>query len=69
MYIYSCEFEPRSCQGVLDATLCDKVCQLLVTGWWFSLGTLVSSTNITVILLKVALKAINLTSKPIECIY
>ena len=21
------EFEPRSCRGVLDTTLCDKVCQ------------------------------------------
>ena len=37
----------------------DQVCQSLVTGWWFSLGTLVSSTNktdrhdITEILLKV----------------
>ena len=28
-----------------DATLCDKVCQWLATGWWFSLGILVSSTN------------------------
>ena len=41
-------------------TLCDKVCQ------WFSLGTLISSTNktnfhdITEILLKVALNTINL---------
>jgi hypothetical protein len=24
---YSCEFEPRSWRGVLDTTLCDKVCQ------------------------------------------
>jgi hypothetical protein len=23
---YRCEFEPRSWRGVLDATLCDKVC-------------------------------------------
>jgi hypothetical protein len=51
-------------RGVLNATLCDKVCQWLVTGWWFSLGTLVFSTNktdrldITEILLKVALKNI-----------
>jgi hypothetical protein len=22
-----CEFEPRSLRGVLDTTLCDKVCQ------------------------------------------
>jgi hypothetical protein len=50
--------------GVLDMTLCDKVCQWLVTGQWFSLGTPVSSTNktdhhdITEILLKVALNII-----------
>jgi hypothetical protein len=48
-----------------DATLCDKVCQWLVTCRWFSLGTLVSSTNktdrhdITEILLKVELNIIN----------
>ena len=59
----SCEFEPRSWWGVLDTTLCDKVCQWLATGLWFSL---VSSTNktdrhdITEILLKVALNTINL---------
>jgi hypothetical protein len=41
-------------------TLCDKVCQWLRTGRWFSLGTPVSSTkkidlhNITEIFLKVA---------------
>ena len=48
-------------QGVLNTTLCDKVCQWLATGQWFSLGTPVSSTNktdhhdIAEILLKVAL--------------
>jgi len=26
-YYYSCEFEPCSWRGVLDTTLCDKVCQ------------------------------------------
>ena len=36
-------------------TLCDKVCQSLATGRWFSLGTPVSSTNKTEILLKVVL--------------
>jgi hypothetical protein len=42
-------------------TLCDKVCQWLATGWWFSPVSPVSSTNktdchhITEILLKVAL--------------
>jgi hypothetical protein len=35
---YSCEFEPRSWGGVLDTTLCDKVRQLLATGWWFLSG-------------------------------
>ena len=45
-------------------TLCDKVCQWLATGRWFSLGPPVSSTNktdrhdITEILLKVALNTI-----------
>jgi hypothetical protein len=33
--------------GVLDTTLCDKVCQWLVTGQWFSPGNTVSSTNKT----------------------
>ena len=48
-------------------TLCDKVCQWLETGWWFSLGTTVSYINktdhhdITEILLKMALNTINLT--------
>ena len=27
-------------QGVLDTTLCDKVCQRLATGRWFSSGFL-----------------------------
>jgi hypothetical protein len=53
--------------GILDTTLCDKDCQWLATGRWFSTGTLVSSTNktdchdITEILLKVALNTINQT--------
>jgi hypothetical protein len=43
----------------------DKVCQWLVTCWWFSPGTPVSSTNktdrhdITEILLKVGVKCNN----------
>ena len=51
--------------GVLDTTLCDKVCQWLVAGRWFSLGTLDSSTNktdchnIAEILLKVMLNTIS----------
>jgi hypothetical protein len=52
---------------VTTKVLCDKVCQLLATGQWFSPGTSVSSTNktdhqdITEILLKVALNTINQT--------
>ena len=59
------KFEPCSWWGVLDKTLCDKVCQWLTTGQWFSPGFLLSSTNktdchdITEILLKVALNTIN----------
>ena len=50
-----------------DAILCDKVCQYLMEGRWFSLGTPVSSTNkadrqdITEILLTVVLNIITLT--------
>ena len=50
-------------------TLCDKVCQWLAIGWWFSLGHPVSSTNktdhhdIAKILLKVALNTIKQTNK------
>jgi hypothetical protein len=53
--------------GVLNTTLCDKDCQWLAAGRWFSLGTPVSSTNktdhndITEILLKVVLNTITLT--------
>ena len=53
----------------MDATLCDKVCLWLATGWWFSQGTMVSATSktdhhdITEILLKVALNTIK--TKPI----
>ena len=53
-----------SWRGVLDTTLCDKVCQWLAAGRWFSSGTPISSTNKTdrhlkaEILLKVALDTI-----------
>jgi len=53
-------------RGVLDTTLCGKVCQWLATGRLFSPGTPVSSTNktqrhdIAEIWLKVALNTINL---------
>ena len=51
----------------LDTALCDKVCQWLVTGQWFSPGTPVSFTNktdrhdMTEIVLKVTLNTITLT--------
>ena len=57
----------RSWGGVLDAALCDKVCQWLAIDLWFSPGTPVSSTNKTnrfdkpEIVLKVALNTINQT--------
>jgi hypothetical protein len=57
----SCEFESCSWRGVLDTTVCDKVCQWLSTGQWFSLGNPISPINktdshdITEIMLKVAL--------------
>jgi len=53
-------------RGILDTTLCDKVCQWLARGRWFSPDTRLSSTNksdrhdITEILLKVALNTITL---------
>ena len=49
---------------------CDKVCQWLATGQWFSHGTAVSSTNktdwhdVAKILLKVAFKPYNPTQLP-----
>jgi hypothetical protein len=63
----SCEFESRSWRGVLDTTLCGKVCQWLATGRWISPVLGFSSTHktdrhdITEILLKVALNNFTLT--------
>ena len=42
----SCEFEPCSWWGVLDATLCDKVCQWLATGQWFFSGYLRNNSTV-----------------------
>jgi len=59
---WCCEFESRSGRGVQHYVI--RVCHWLATGWWFSPGPPVSSTNktdrhdITEILLKVALSAI-----------
>jgi hypothetical protein len=38
--IMAFEFEIRSLWGVIDTTLCDKVCQRLATGVWFSPGAI-----------------------------
>ena len=46
-YQWWCEFEARWRRGVFNTTLCDKVCQWLATGRWFSPGPLVSSTTKT----------------------
>jgi hypothetical protein len=69
---YGSEFEFYSWQGVLDATLCDKVGQWRAAIQWFSLGTPVSSTNkaepynIIEILLKVVLNTITITLKMLK---
>jgi hypothetical protein len=58
---YRCVFESRSWQGVLDTTLCDKVCQWLTAGRLFSPVSSTNKTNghdITEILLKVTLNTI-----------
>ena len=61
---WRCVFGSRSWRDVLDTTLCDKVCEWLAAGWWFSPGTPFSFTNktdrhdLTKILLKVALNTI-----------
>ena len=63
-FLFRCVYTRR---GVLDTTLCDKVCQSLATGRWFSTGTPVSSTNktdrhdISELLLKMTLSTINHT--------
>jgi hypothetical protein len=70
---WSCELETCSWRGVLNTTLCDKVCQWLATGWWFSPITPISSTNktdrhdIAEILLKVSLSTIR--PKKNMCVY
>jgi hypothetical protein len=51
-------------RGVLNATLCDTVCQWLAACWWFSPGRPVSSTNKIEILLKVTLNTITFNPNP-----
>ena len=60
-YHWSCEFFPRSWRDVLDKTLCDTVCQYLVTSRRFSPVFSTTKSNrhgLTEILLKVALNTL-----------
>ena len=75
LHIYGCFGKPKWSKFLFYfpmlkdqfLTLCDKVCQWLVAGRWFSPSTPISRTNktdrhyITEILLKVALSTITLT--------
>jgi hypothetical protein len=45
-YHKGCEFESRTWRGVFNTILCDKVCQWLATGRWFSPGNLVYNPSI-----------------------
>jgi hypothetical protein len=62
-------------RGVFDTTLCDKVCQWLEAGCWFSPGSPVSSTNktdlhdIAEIFLNVALNTLTLTVSLIRVVF
>ena len=62
-------------KGVLDKSLCDKVCEWLVAGRWFSPNTPVSYTNktdrhdITEILLRVTLNTIIFTHNRKEYVF
>ena len=62
-------YRHHSWWGVLDTSLCHKVCQWLATGRWFSPGPPISSTNktdgynITEKMFKVALNTMILTRK------
>ena len=61
----SVNFAEIEVTATIDTTLCDRVCQWLATGRWFSSGTAVSSSNktdchnIAEILLIVELSTIN----------
>ncbi len=64
---YRCEFESRLGEVYSIQHYCDKVCQGLAAGWWFSPDTPVSSINktdrhhIAEILLRVVLNTIALS--------
>jgi hypothetical protein len=68
---WSCEFEFRSCRGVLDTIISDKVCHWLAASRCFS--TVPSTNKIYIhdtaeLLLKVALNTITLTLNYIYCL-
>jgi hypothetical protein len=42
--LWRCEFESRSWRGVLDTTLCNKVCQWLAASRWFPPSIKLSAT-------------------------
>ena len=44
---WSCELKSRTCRGVINTILYDKVCQCLAEGLWFSSSTPISSSNYT----------------------
>ena len=60
-YHLSCEFESHPWRGVPHATLCDKVCQALVTGTPVSSIDKPDRYDMNETLLKVALNTITLT--------
>jgi len=72
---WCCGFDFRLRRSMLNTTFCDKVCQWLAVGRWFSPGPPVSSTNktcrhdITEILLKITLNTIKQTKKIEPTIY
>jgi hypothetical protein len=45
---WCCEFKSCSWRGVLDRTLCDKVCQWFAIGWWFLPSINWSPSNIRI---------------------
>jgi hypothetical protein len=66
------EFESRSWRGILDTTLCNKVCQWLVTDRRFSPVSFNNKTDlhdITEILLKVMLNTISIAHQQDQLLY
>jgi hypothetical protein len=68
-YHHKCrENEPNSWLGVLHTTLCDKVCQWLATGWWFSPDTsVVFFFNVVIMFIPVCLSVCRDNNKYKSC--